>query len=275
MKIIKPGIFWTILIGILGFVITIYFTIFYSRDREPVYVSKYAPSAIFNKNISTENIKVITSDSSVINDNIYVTNLILWNRGELEIKKSDVRKDFLIKMNGGGKILDHKIVKQNDANVSNFRIIEKEEGLLIDWDYFDPKFGLEIQVIYSGNKSSKLIIDGYVLGNMVEEIDSNYALNDIDKNKNQILIIAILGLTAMFLLGYIIYRQQETNKLLWNKNIELRIENGELSSDDASELDDIKKQNYSNFNFYIILTLSVILIGSVFYYHNYMNTPPF
>ncbi len=164
------GKFWTIITFIITVVVTILIYKLSDKKIEPVYTVTKEPSLIFDKTNFTPKIKLISKDSIIVDKNVYVTNIAIWNEGKLEIKKSDIRQDIRLLPSLNTEILDYEIVKEVKPDISNFRIINNNEYLTLDWDYFDPNFGLEIQVIYAGNDSSKINVDGYVIGTEIKKL---------------------------------------------------------------------------------------------------------
>lgn len=171
-KILNSGIFWTVVVGLIGIGLTVLFYEYSNKERAPVYSVKKEPSIIFDKNNSSPKIKLLSNDSIVIEKNVYITSLVLWNNGDLEINKEDLRKNFEIKTKGNVEILDYSIVNQTHPDISKFRIKDEGNSLKIDWDFFDPKFGFELQVIYAGDNESEILIDGYVLGAEIKKVTS-------------------------------------------------------------------------------------------------------
>jgi hypothetical protein len=200
-QLLKSGTFWTIFFGVITIILAFYIYIISSEKRLPVYCVKKEPSLIFDKSNSSPKIKLISNDSIAINNNVYITTLVLWNKGNLQIKKEDIRKEFTIIPKGGAVILDYSIIKETKQGLSNFRILNDNKTLKIDWDYFDPKFGMELQVIYAGNPNSEILIDGYVLGSEVKKIS-------VKKNTSPLsIVLDIITISIAVLLYYFLFRK--------------------------------------------------------------------
>ena len=142
--------FWKIAFGLVSSVIiSAFFYMLSLKEREPVYAVKKTPSIIFSKNDSSPKIKLLLNDSLIIDSDIYVTTIVFWNAGELEIKKADIRKKFTISAPNNERIIDYKIVSETNPGISKFKILKDGENLTLDWDYFDPGYGVEIQIVYT------------------------------------------------------------------------------------------------------------------------------
>jgi len=201
-KILQSGIFWTILTALISIILAIALYKTSKKEREIVYYLKNEPSKIYDNTNASSRIKLISNDTTIIKENVYVSNLVLWNRGQLEIKKTDIRKPFTIKEKNKAKIIDYKIVNSTKPEISKFILIPKDSLLFIDWDFFDPNFGLELQVIYSGNNMSQVIIDGYVLGSGIKEIELKSARTET-RIKYFVLFSFFLAVAIPFYLYYI------------------------------------------------------------------------
>jgi len=134
-----------------------------NKQMKPVYAFIKSPSLIYDNNNSSPRIKVVVEDSLQVTENVYVTTLAFWNKGNEEIQLDDVRRPVLVFCSDTkGQIIDYEIVKQSDPELSNFRITQIEDSLKIDWDYFDPKGGCLLQVIYSGQDNTEIIMNGRI-----------------------------------------------------------------------------------------------------------------
>jgi len=161
----------TVIIGVITILATILIAVFAEKNREPVYSIINSPSLIYDKENASPKIKLVLDDSILVKDNVYVTTLALWNKGKLPIQIEDIRKDLYIKGTGNvSQVLDYKIVRENEAGISNFRLTPVGDSLRINWDHFDPDYGCLVQLIYTGTKDTKLEINGAVLGSKVRMV---------------------------------------------------------------------------------------------------------
>lgn len=158
-----------LILGIFGILLTVYLA--KEKKREPVYSVIKTPSLIFDRFNASSNIKLIVNDSLLLSENVYITTLVVWNKGKLPITKEDIREDlFIYCSDSTSKMLEFNIMEENESGVSNFKLIPKNDSLQIGWDYFDPGFGFKIQVIYTGNDTTKIVVSGKVLGSKVKQV---------------------------------------------------------------------------------------------------------
>lgn len=183
------GAFFPLLIG--GF-----FYLLNQKNRKPLYTAKDKPTLIFDKESSSNKIKLVKYDSIQVKENVYCTRLILWNDGDLTISKEDVRENFYISIIGEGSIIESKIINETDKGVSKFRLINTNDKIKIDWDHFDPDSGVELQFLYSGNKSTYIEISGKVLGNNLRKVHNRNTLSFGDV----LYVIGIFVLEIIFFL---------------------------------------------------------------------------
>lgn len=208
-KILKSKLLW----ALIPITVTIILFTFRTEKREPIYAVKKAPSLIFDKESASSKIKLIKNDSTKIDDNVYVTTLILWNNGGIEIRKEDVRKAISIHLINGKEIIDYKILSETNPEISNFRIVKSSEELQLDWNYFDPDFGVEIQIIYSGDINSQIKIEGYVLGQEVKNVEKRKDDSIILIIVNTLLGVLITVITILMLKEIIIKKKRSKKEL--------------------------------------------------------------
>jgi hypothetical protein len=119
---------------------------------------------IFDSENSTPALKLIERDSVPITENVYLLTGIIWNNGNLPITKEDVREAISIKLINCKRILDYKLVKQSDPSIAKFSLTKRNNNTLnIDWSYFDPGYGFNFQIVYSGKEDPGFLINGKVL----------------------------------------------------------------------------------------------------------------
>jgi len=189
---------WGIVIGaVVTFGASALFFGLGNKKKEPVYTILNSSSLIYDSDNSSPKIKVLLEDSVPIRENVYVTTIAVWNKGKLGILKEDVRKPFYIFCSDSiGRLLDSKIIQQNDPEDSNFRLTQVGDSLKIDWDYFDSKYGCNIQIIYLGNNETEILLTGKIEGGSVKEVKStteNSKLTIV----SSIIIIVLMGLIVV------------------------------------------------------------------------------
>jgi len=106
---------------------------------------------IFDSRNATPKIKLLENDSVLIADNVYLLTGKIWNSGNLAILPSDVRRELTIELDMSNRILDYKIINEKESGISNFRLdLISKNKLSLNWDYFDPSYGLVFQIMFLG-----------------------------------------------------------------------------------------------------------------------------
>jgi hypothetical protein len=158
--------FLGLIIGLIGLAIGIVSYLHTVKYKEISY-NIYKPSyKVFDKDVieGESNLKILTRDSTKINQSIYLTTLSIWNSGDLTINKSDVRKKIKIDLKGIDKIIDFKIIKETESGVSDFKYeVNKDSIYNFDWKYFDPKHGIKFLILYIGDETISSKLKGNVL----------------------------------------------------------------------------------------------------------------
>lgn len=242
-KILNSSIFSTT-IGIIGITLAIIFYFSSKENRKPVYFIKQDSAIVFDKNNSSIKIKVVKNDSLVINQNVYMTTIRLWNDGNKEIKKEDIRNPFRIETSEKISILDYSIASEKNSGVNRFKLIKSNDNsLTISWDYFDPKDWVDIQIIYIGESKEEIFITGSVIGNKVSKIDKMeiFRIYHIPIHTLYV-VLSLLCLAHYFYLNYYFQIKKPISNLKLKKTLTMA-------------------------SFFIVLTLYFIWI-------NYMTSPP-
>jgi hypothetical protein len=160
-----------IIISAIFFLLGVVVTKLMEEKQQPVYSVINPPSLIYDKTRASSKIKLVLDDSLLISENIYVTTLAIWNKGKEPIEKQDVRKDFFVYCSDTASyILDYKILQENEPGISNFKLIPVGDSLRIEWDNFDPAYGLKLQIFYSGENSTSIVATGSVLGAKLRQV---------------------------------------------------------------------------------------------------------
>jgi len=106
---------------------------------------------VFDSENATSKIKLLENDSILITDNIYLLTGKIWNSGNLTILSSDVRKELTIELDISNRILDYEIINERESGISNFKLdLISQNKLSLNWDYFDPSYGLVFQIMFLG-----------------------------------------------------------------------------------------------------------------------------
>lgn len=207
-EIKKPFNIITLFLTVVSLILSVFFYLDSKREKNISYQLVEPTSLIFDSKNSSSKIKLFERDSILITDNVYVQTGTIWNSGDFPILKSDIRKQMAIKLNGVKRILDFKIVKQKDANIANFNLVQgNEQSINIDWEYFDPSFGFVFQVIYIGDDNPKFELQGKLLD------ISSFTKVKLDKKVDKKAWLSLIGVYSLmaFFLAWRIYKLRNLN----------------------------------------------------------------
>ncbi|AXT59033.1 hypothetical protein D1816_01250 [Aquimarina sp. AD10] len=101
-----------------------------------------------------------------------------------------------------------ELQNNNEELLKSYQLLSKVTNSVEGLEYANRYIKLNDSLV----KEERLVRDKFA--RVKFETDEIAEANQQISKENQILIIAILGLTALFLLGYIIFRQQQSNKEL-------------------------------------------------------------
>lgn len=175
----KPFNFITLGLTIFSIFLSFYFYNKSVRQKKLSYSVVEPTSLIFDSRNSMSALKLYEKDSIIIKENVYLLNGTIWNSGDFPIMKSDLRLPLVIALSPSNRILDFKITKQYDKYIAKFELQKITNNLVnISWNYFDPNFGFNFQIIYTGSSSPEFSLQGKILDipnfskyNMPEEVD--------------------------------------------------------------------------------------------------------
>ena len=170
-ELLNSGIFWTILVGIIGVILSVWFS---EQKRRPVFFLSEKPYLIFDKDVQAYDFYLVEKNGLIVKENVYNTSLVLWNKGDLPILPEDVRKEVKILFNSeekyrilGGRIISFYPVSEN---IGDFSLIIDSTQIKPCWKFFDPNFAFKVQILYSAEKPLEPYVEGYVLGNQVKKV---------------------------------------------------------------------------------------------------------
>ena len=206
----KDRNFWyTIITLMLTIAVGVFTYKLAEKKRDPVYAFLNKPALLFDKSTAGSSIKLYIKDSIVVEENIYISTVAIWNKGREAIEVKDIRNDFIIQYQGDtSSILDYRIIEENKQGVSNFRIVPMGKCLKIEWDHFDPGHGIKLQLIHKGSSNDQIEITGSVLGADLEQVilKQKWSLGSI------IVILFLLAILWGIILWVIIGNIKEAKK---------------------------------------------------------------
>ena len=173
----KPFNLITLSLALASIILSVLFYINSLKNKDLSYQINEPTSIVYDSKNSSSKIKLFEKDSILITENVYLLTGTLWNSGDLPVYINDVRKDIEFNINEKNRILDFKINKQKDSEIAKFTLKSSgENSLRVNWDYFDPNYGFNFQIIYIGEENPEFEIEGKILDisniNKVKQLES-------------------------------------------------------------------------------------------------------
>ena len=212
-EISRPVTLVGYILAIAGICATAFFYFKNIRKREPFYTFTN-PQKIFDSKKSTPSIKVFDGNKKLVEDDVYVLFMIVWNNGELPINKEDVRKPVKIKFGKVKRIIEFEIIEESHPDISKFKLekLSKDalsnsnSGYKLSWEYFDSGFAAKMRLLYSGTNEINIEFDGYILdAEVFKEIEYSSLLRG--KEKYRYLIQGVISM-IFIIFGFIIYKRR-------------------------------------------------------------------
>ncbi len=225
------------------------------NERKPIYALKGSPLKIFDKRNSLSSINLVSNDTCIISEDVYLITFILWNEGNLPIDNQDIREQFKISLQDSINILDFKVIEETHKGISQFSLCREKQknNLLIKWNFFDPGFAMKAQIIYCGAVNPQFKIKGYILGeNQVSEIAQH-------QDRKPIKIISLIFISAISLIIFL---------MLISEKVRIEFTKSFLYYDKPESEMDLQKGPYKT-----ILILLIYIIGIFIYYYQYPLVP--
>ena len=153
-----------LLLAVISIAISIILYLKNKRQKKPCYYFKQV-DLIKNSLSEIRGIEIKYNDNPI--QNLTMTRLVLYNKGNDTINKDDVApKDPLRIMVGDEcKILSSEIVySQKEANNFSLRFDADNNQVLIDFDYFHRNEGIIVQLYHTGSEINKSPLKGTIKG---------------------------------------------------------------------------------------------------------------
>ncbi len=202
----------TILFGLLA----VYFWWDGKKKKEISYFTIDTPSLVFSHK-NAYGLTLYEKDSLLINQDVYLIQGVIWNSGDFTITKEDIRKPLKISLLNSERILDYNISHQEVSDIPQFTLEKaNDNSLLINWKYFDPNYGFKFQIVFIGNESTTLNVNGNVALTQIKQITINPKQIEED-NELKMILILFIPLTILLWCGHLFFNPQKMTRLFLKK----------------------------------------------------------
>lgn len=178
-ELTRPATVIAIVVGVIGIVAAWAFAWYYYRKGMKfgrIAMDVRQIQVIDRSDIGKTRLRIIeiSADSErEIDDNVYVADVTIWNIGNSEIKKDNVRTPYRLwipnahKTSEGNvtaretKILELTPTFYSRNNANRFAVDENDGS--ISWEHFDPGEGFQVRLIYTGQLMREIVLEGYAV----------------------------------------------------------------------------------------------------------------
>ncbi|TYP71499.1 hypothetical protein [Aquimarina intermedia] len=184
-----------VIIGVIGILIAFYLHYSNKETKELSYYILPESYKVFDKELITEtnSFSLLQNDSLKIEESVYLTTFSIWNTGNQPIPPTDVRKDLEVLFSGIDKILDLKILKTIEPEVSKFQLTRVSDSVVgVKWKYSDPKDGVKFQMLYLGESYIIPKIEGKILETTFNEFKINKKVEIVSNIMSAITVMIFL-----------------------------------------------------------------------------------
>lgn len=167
-------------LALISIILTLIFYLKSKKKKQPIYTIK-SFSLIREKLTKLKDVKITYKEEDI--DNLTLTKIALWNKGNDTINSYDVApKDWIrVEINNEYDILESEIIFIK-KNANNFKIDlnENRKIIRINFDYFHTNEGFIFQFYHTGKSSQNIKVLGTIKGvNKIEygNIEDDYYAN--------------------------------------------------------------------------------------------------
>ena len=155
----------------IGIIISIIIALYFYKKAERVgqIVIDVEQIQIFDRTRSgVVPLTVLDSAGHTIDNNVYAASITIWNSGNAEVKKEDVREPvrLAVQPEEGAtppRMLDISPYFHTRNNIDGFSV----NGGEISWQHFDAGEGLKVRAVYVSSTPKFITLVGYVAGSKI------------------------------------------------------------------------------------------------------------
>ena len=108
-------------VGVVGVLLSV---LIYFWSRHEAKLSYYTSTIQVVDQKETVPFSVIDSAGQRVTENVYATNITMWNSGDLPIDPGNVRRPLTISLQAPVRIIDAKIQYSTNDNISEFHTVD-------------------------------------------------------------------------------------------------------------------------------------------------------
>lgn len=155
---------WSFIIGTIIALIGITIAVKSKRMRIPIYAIRTF-NLIQEKIQKINDVQIKYKNASI--NNFSISRVALWNNGKETINRVDIASSDKLRIVpiGDAKLLDAQIIyEKNQINKFSLNLENIEKEIMINFDFFDFKEGIILQVFHTGKSGDDIEIKGTIKG---------------------------------------------------------------------------------------------------------------
>jgi hypothetical protein len=216
----RPATAIAIVLAVVSMVAGIFTSLYFYQIAEKIgkaaiYVEQVQ---VFDKTRTRDvPLRVLDASGQPINNNVYAASVTIWNSGNAEIKKEDVREPFWVSVEGNPRVIDIATTFVTRNNVEGFSL---DGNGKFEWQHFDVGEGIKLRLIYTDSVIHDIIFSGYAV-NTGGIVNYNKESEKLRSNQNwytligesSLVFITVMLLTIVMIMTKIRGRQGKTLRL--------------------------------------------------------------
>ena len=190
-------------LAIIGIILAPFFYLKGKKEKKPTFqIRSFNLVKEFSKKVT--NIELLYSGENI--ENLTITKVIFWNRGNEPIRKEDIAVADPIKIVVDSKyeIFEAEILNDTANEVNRFELVKNDnKSIIITFDFISHGEGVAIRIAHSGVSSEDVALTGTIIGagkpeEIVYDPDQTYV-----ERSYLTLTLVCLGLFVSGCIGYI------------------------------------------------------------------------
>ncbi len=200
--IISSQIF-SLSLAIIGIILAPFFYLKGKKEKKPTFqIRSFNLVKEFSQKVT--NIELLYSGENV--ENLTITKVVFWNRGNEPIRKDDIAVADPIKIVVGSKyeIFEAEILNDAANEANRFELVKNgNKSIIITFDFILHGEGIAVQIAHSGLSSEDVTLTGTIIGaGKPEEIVYDPDQTHIERSYLTLTLVC-LGLFVSGCIGYI------------------------------------------------------------------------
>jgi hypothetical protein len=206
---------------VAGIFVSLY--LYHRGERHPEIAFTVEQVQVFDKaHVGAAPLTILDAEGHAIENNIFAASIIIWNNGNTEIKKEEVREPYqlVVRSNHKARILDISSIFFSRNNADQFSV-NRQTGE-ISWQHFDEGEGLKLSMVYADQTMSDIDLAGYSVNTTIVNRQKIERLRGQYRQTHATLIYWLL-IPISIILASLLIHSRETLLRQWKQNLLLAL----------------------------------------------------